>query len=738
MPIYPHILVRRAGLSFAHLAPLACTVAEIKQFCEQMAHRQTQNAACEWLDEQLKMLRTYLQYLSQDENLNWGLLQSSISFRDRLPAFRHKALEDFRKKDYQRERALLQYLNRICTKTSPFSTFCKVGIYDWQQATWARPIRKKYIQLNLAIVKALYELPYVKRTLPLVINPTLLEEGRDLKFLVKKTNTTKIQTVGKDIFLTHVLEVLSEKSYTLEALSAQLLASVEADEMVIQAYIEELIEAGVLAHQFDPASVLKIALAATPKLQKHLQFCLQCTFLDEQHFLKISDDLMLFLKEKIPEKTFSQAQLFYTNSSFYEAQHQPIIKTEIAPLKHTLNTLFQYLKPLQSSRNCDLVADCLRTHFADKKEIAILDFYATFLKYYQFEKAPIAADIKAYWQKGLKAIITPAVEGIISLSLNEIAELSKESPQGTPSLPYPDQVSVLVQQIANKDAQNTSYILNGIALGYGKLLGRFLPLFEANILTKIQAQNTSKSTVLYLENKDDSTHTANVKAPLLPYELSNINSTNELAPAQQIPLSDIVINWQEKPFQYHLASRKSGKRIELLDLGLQHPSERTLIYQLLNLFAPQTPTLQVFNRILQEVSLQNRGEAGYFQAAIKIENIVLQRATWWLDKSKIPTRKPLEEDAHYFYRILLWKAELNLPRHIFISLAPREYPFEVAENAFFKAKKDDYKPQYIDLHSPLQILLLERLLKRAASWLKISEMRPIPETYAEELACSWC
>ncbi|MEM1324290.1 MAG: lantibiotic dehydratase, partial [Bacteroidota bacterium] len=70
-------------------------------------------------------------FFAQDEQLLKGLLLSSHSFYQRVVSYRQKPLATFRKKEKQTERSLLQYLSRMASKTTPFSTFTHIDLYDW-------------------------------------------------------------------------------------------------------------------------------------------------------------------------------------------------------------------------------------------------------------------------------------------------------------------------------------------------------------------------------------------------------------------------------------------------------------------------------------------------------------------------------------------------------------------------------------------------------------------------------
>ena len=80
---------------------------------------------------QLILCRKQLQNQSHSDVLKKGLLMSSWVLLEQLSKYQSKAIEDFRKKEGQTERTVLQYLSRICAKTSPFSVFTTLGIFSF-------------------------------------------------------------------------------------------------------------------------------------------------------------------------------------------------------------------------------------------------------------------------------------------------------------------------------------------------------------------------------------------------------------------------------------------------------------------------------------------------------------------------------------------------------------------------------------------------------------------------------
>ena len=82
------------------------------------------------IHQDLIRIRENIKELSKETALRNGLLLSAPSVLDRIASYQKKEIADFRKKEKQTERTIVQYLTRIATKTSPFSTFNQIGLAE--------------------------------------------------------------------------------------------------------------------------------------------------------------------------------------------------------------------------------------------------------------------------------------------------------------------------------------------------------------------------------------------------------------------------------------------------------------------------------------------------------------------------------------------------------------------------------------------------------------------------------
>jgi hypothetical protein len=181
---------------------------------------------------------------------------------------------------------------------------------------------------------------------------------------------------------------------------------------------------------------------------------------------------------------------------------------------------------------------------------------------------------------------------------------------------------------------------------------------------------------------------------------------------------------------------KSGKRVWPVDLGFLNPRMRPALYQLLSKFQPPSvmsiplpaamrPRFEEwdsdrYHREFEPLPIFCMPRLTYERA------IVLARRTWYVPSERVPTPTAAESDADYFRRVERWRAHCGLPERFYVRVIPRQVPqvsldpavrgnVGAAEKALSphrsrpRTRRDDRKPQYIDLANPLLVGVLGRL-----------------------------
>lgn len=225
---------------------------------------------------ELTRARAMLQTLSANESLRKGLLLSSRSLFESLEKFSQANPADFKKKEIQNEQALLKYLTRMVTKTSPFSTFNNLSIAG--TATTEQPIHvvpgasatkvSSHLSLNNGLFKYLTAIFVssrdIYRHLEVRLNPTVQVKDDHYLFLTNSDNVEAFQRIMFNPVVSLVYEKFLDGSlFTFKSLTESVLDDVDADADQIENYIRHIINYGFLEFNIgvsgiDPAWDIKL------------------------------------------------------------------------------------------------------------------------------------------------------------------------------------------------------------------------------------------------------------------------------------------------------------------------------------------------------------------------------------------------------------------------------------------------------------------------------------------------
>ncbi|CAN5826209.1 hypothetical protein BH11BAC7_BH11BAC7_04250 [soil metagenome] len=292
----------------------------------------------------------------------------------------------------------------------------------------------------------------------------------------------------------------------------------------------------------------------------------------------------------------------------------------------------------------------------------------------------------------------------------------------------------------NKDGQEKLMgVVNAPLPGFGKLLSRFLHVFDEKITNDIRQWNQDWAEQnIFVEDCDASVFNANLHPALMPYETWMPGSQNYLPSDKHIPITDIAVFMEGEKIS--LIHKPSKKHLYTFDLGFQGILGRSKLFQLLSIFSliehlGWSPLTNVINGIINSNEITH-GEKAAEPKKNKIivrprilfeENIILQRKMWFIPKELLPSRQPAENDWTYFEKVNEWRMKNDIPVEVFMFVADRNTLESLDEEAKKKLGKDDYKPQYINFNNPLLINLFEKAITKVPATLKIEEMLPSSE-----------
>ncbi len=399
-------------------------------------------------------------------------------------------------------------------------------------------------------------------------------------------------------------------------------------------------------------------------------------------------------------------------------------------------------------------------HFKGRDEVSLLDFYETYYREFKHteraynkltENNPESTvdkpeilkikeledsnGLKDKWNEAYVNKITVCNNHEVQLSLSDIKHAHNEVGIKDKNQDNKTSKAAFVQFFIDKesgDAPKLMGVLNLRFPGWMKLMSRFLHIFEAEVLDEAEQFNSSlqNSNLLLAEGCDASCFNANLHPPLLPYEIWMPNSNNNLPEDRQIPITDI--NIVEIDSKLKLVHKQTGKELHVFDLGLEMPTGRSALFQLLDKFnsnrttSMYSLTFNVYKKLYRERKAEIKEGIVIFPRIVVAEQIVISRKKWVFPRSKVPVKNQNESEWQYFLKLNCWLREYDIPNETFIHIFHREDKPENEEQSklFNKITRDDYKPQYINFQSPHLVMMFEKLASKVPKQMTIVEMLP--------------
>lgn len=340
------------------------------------------------------------------------------------------------------------------------------------------------------------------------------------------------------------------------------------------------------------------------------------------------------------------------------------------------------------------------------------------------------------WERELEEALKPLLEknpNHLDLRAELLEGLSGNEDKEKPPLKAIQSMAAFAQ-LYKSEGKEWKAVLNLTYAGYGRMYSRFLHILDPSVTDLLRKKNQElgqNADGLMVENTDASYFNANLRPPLMPYELEVPNGHRNLPPGNQIPVTEVGITHCMKTDQLQLIHKPSGKRLYLFDLGFQSLRGRSQLYQLLERFTPATyvyPKLltETINSVLYLKKLKKGAEMVVFPRITFEGDIIVQRKSWFFAKKSIPVRHTNESDAKYFLRLNQWRIKHEVPQEVFIYVTTPQEMATLSKYEQRKIGKDNQKPQYISFNNPLLIRLLEKMVLKVPKVLKVEEMLPQP------------
>ena len=285
-------------------------------------------------------------------------------------------------------------------------------------------------------------------------------------------------------------------------------------------------------------------------------------------------------------------------------------------------------------------------------------------------------------------------------------------------------------------------VVNSSLSGYGKMLSRFLHVFDVKVTDTLRKWNNDSNSGdrMFIENCDASYFNANLHPPLMPLEIWMPGGHNTLPEDKQIPITNFELKYNTKEDTLQLFHKSTHKQVHVFDLGFQGHMGRSQLFQLLDKFTMSEylspyPVVSAINGEVNKKEKEEKPDEGKNgisnQPEIQVcprvvfeKQIVLQRKSWFIPKSLIPEKMPIDSDWQFYLNINEWRLKQGMPDEVFVFINTNRGNQDIDPELTKKLTRDDYKPQYINFRNPLLVNLFEKIIGKVPTSLKIEEMLP--------------
>jgi hypothetical protein len=771
---------------------LPATVRSIaREYCERSLHiDHLRKQFYTVYDQLLTRERENIQALSHHEVFLKGIaLSSHILYRD-IVKYQSKRIQAFKSDESHTEKTVLKYLSRIVTKTTPFSTFTNIGtaslkkmngcLYTFQQPGQA--VIQSFFTVSAILMARIkhkaFSTPQIAQHLPIRLNKTLQKRRGYWSFVTYSNNGNHDfkQLTGNEAVNTVIQILSSQPGLSMTMLSKQLITLFDEAEGSILSFLFNLLDIGIFELSLDInlsdpswAETLEQELrrnmtdAAAEGAEIHFQGLLRvlshikqmvaafpaCNGSERITALRqlqheADTFLSVELENKAEKGTSLTEKLIYedTNITCGLALNSSYINSFAAKM----SDLFQSLSVLEPKKfSARKAYNYFCSKYPKRGVVPFLDFYEQYFKeilqpevsgseenkqehfsslphiYEQLkEEGTLLAEWKALLIKQLPVDIHADTIQINLPTIQDINRQLKTTPQKNSG-----SLGVFIQPVFVPQVAQPLTVVNAMYGSYGKMFSRFLGILPKKITTDLGSEiyETLSSEGHAVEINDPSLHNANIYPNILHEELKLPGGRFSHPEGQQIQLTELVIKRNTKEKSLYIVDKRTQKRIFPIDFGFQALDYRIELFQFLNLFSPvsavsHTLLLDIINTYLKETAARENLPFQVRPRIVYEHDIILQRKTWIIPPAYLPIREATMDNQTYFENIQLWKEQFHLPGQVFVK----------RRRADLSGKTDDYKPQFIDLQSPLHLLLLEKIiLKNDKADLIIEEALPTPD-----------
>ncbi len=265
------------------------------------------------------------------------------------------------------------------------------------------------------------------------------------------------------------------------------------------------------------------------------------------------------------------------------------------------------------------------------------------------------------------------------------------------------------------DPAGSRYVVNRIYEGTGRYSSRFGPLLGAAAYERFAAQfraaagDGSAERPFLLDLIHAQGDTLNVHLPLTARLLAHPGDHVAAAPAALVALADLRVRLGGPGELPSLADRE-GKRYLPVQLGGAARRFLPTLFRFLSYFGPS----EILPR-LPPAAVRPLGD-GKVRDRLVLGDLILLRRRFAFTREALPAELFGASESEAYRAVDGWRRRHGMPEKVFL-----------IENVYHPTRSDLYKPQYLDLTSPLFVALLRAALKTHEGAISFEEMLPEPD-----------
>lgn len=634
---------------------------------------------------------------ASNETICRSLLFSSHSLLEALPDFATSDPENWNKKQRRTASALLKYVLRAATKTTPFSRLATVSLPVPKPAgDIGFSVVKQVVTPNVALLPILYEVllqePAFYNSLNIQLNPGLQDVDDGEEWLYFNGTQESVQYLHHAPVLDVVKDCL-EGSVSGKAFSVvQSLLSDKTDRTPEEAFglLSQLIDYGYIEWIFPEKG---FAAGWAGSLYNYLGFLPSAP--------RITDAAFLLQWLRTAARTLS----FQSVDDAKETQRESLEQCRIFFERY--GYAFPEIPPE-------------RIFYEDVADNVQSDVPEEVIKNGVRHLREALKNAAPYRISGLRARVIQFGNGLLQpgesipfLSFSKLFLANTEAGQYSEVVENQlntETVGVLIQFYKTETGDYRA-VVNGLYPGGGKMMARWLHLFPSYATEQLKEwQSAGGLSFPWQHWSNTNFHPATGK------EEVNVPGGRVGRSPASILLKNLLVTRTENALQ--LIEQNRDRQIIFTDLGLDAPDTRPPIIQVLWHLGVPFVSAGVFSGVTHPATLE---EGVFFRKRMEYESIVLSRATWWI-APEVWLKALKQHDtstAASFLSLRTLLSKWGIPRW------------------FFAGYKNE-PARCFDQHSPLLMQELMKMTETGGKTLVITEMLPTPEQWiVEGRAAEW-